>query len=200
MNGKYSDKKLKTVVIIICAAVIAAIAVLCVFLFINLNSSSNTQPTEQTLQTAQSTGSQTQPDMGQTSETTLPPDDSSAEIKETQKVVVPTNNNISDKVYYFSKTFSPYKAIDSETGDPCPLKEVFGSSYAGGSISFNNDGTFSDTLSISSVNSGAYAVQGDTIKATYTNDKNVSVNIVQWNGDVPAEISINYGGYDVYFN
>ena len=190
MNGKYSDKKSKTVVIIICAAVIAAIAVLCVFLFINFNSSSNTQ----------STGSQTQPDMGQTSETTLPPDDSSAETKETQKVVVPTNNNISDKVYYFSKTFSPYKAIDSETGDPCPLKEVFGSSYAGGSIRFNNDGTFSDTLSISSVNSGAYAVQGDTIKATYTNDKNVSVNIVQWNGDVPAEISINYGGYDVYFN
>lgn len=116
----------------------------------------------------------------------------------TQKVVVPESSG--SKVSYFSKTFTPYKALDTESGNSCSLKEVFGSSFTSGNIKFNSDGTFTDNMSVSSVNSGAYALTDKKITATYTNDKNMSVSVIEWNGNTPSEISVNYGGYDVYFN
>lgn len=105
-----------------------------------------------------------------------------------------------DNATYFSATFSPYKAVDSETGEECSFKEVFGSSYSGGSIVFNSDGSFTDTLTTSSSNSGAYAVQDSNLAATYSNDRNMDISVNSWDGRTPTDIVINYGGYDVYFN
>lgn len=112
-----------------------------------------------------------------------------------ESVVVPGDI---EEASYFSATFNPYKAVDSITEEECSLKEVFGSSYGGGSITFNSDGSFSDSLINSSSNSGAYAVKGSAIVATYSNDKNMDISVSSWNGDIPSEIIINYGGYYVY--
>lgn len=114
-----------------------------------------------------------------------------------ESVVVPGNL---DNATYFSASFTPYKAVDSVTDEECSLKEVFGSSYSGGSVTFNSDGSFSDTLTTSSSNGGAYAVEDSKLVATYSNDKNMDVSVTSWNGDTPSEIVINYGGYYVYFS
>lgn len=116
---------------------------------------------------------------------------------DTESVVVPGNL---DNATYFNASFSPYKAIDSATDEECSLKEVFGSSYGGGSVTFNNDGNFSDSLTTSSSDRGSYAVVDNKLIATYSNDKNMDVSVSSWNGDTPTEIVINYGGYYVYLN
>lgn len=116
---------------------------------------------------------------------------------DSEVVVVPGDL---DNATYFSASFSPYKAIDSVTDEECPLKEVFGSSYGGGNVSFKNDGTFTDSLATSSSDRGSYAVSNNKLIATYSNDKNMDVSVSSWNGDVPSEIIINYGGYYVYLN
>lgn len=112
-----------------------------------------------------------------------------------ESVVVPGDI---ENATYFSSTFTPYKAVDSITEEECSLKEVFGSSYSGGSITFNSDGSFTDTLTTSSSNSGSYALDDSKLIATYSNDKNMDVSVSSWNGDTPSEIIINYGGYYVY--
>lgn len=121
----------------------------------------------------------------------------SMQSSDSESVVVPGDI---DNATYFSATYNPYKAIDSTTGEECSLKEVFGSSYGGGSVTFNSDGSFSDTLTTSSSNKGAYAVKDGTLIATYSNDKNMDVSVSSWNGDAPSEIIINYGGYYVYLD
>ncbi|MCD8026122.1 MAG: hypothetical protein LUF33_04110 [Clostridiales bacterium] len=55
-------------------------------------------------------------------------------------------------------------------------------------------------MGASSVDSGSYVIKDDTITATYTNDKNMSITVTQWNGDTPTQFIVNYGGYDVYFS
>lgn len=116
---------------------------------------------------------------------------------DSESVVVPGNF---ENATYFSATFSPYKAVDSETGNECSLKEVFGSSYSGGSIVFSDDGRFTDSLTTSSSNSGAYAVQDSNLAVTYSNDKNMDVTVNSWEGNTPTDIVVNYGGYNVYLN
>lgn len=122
-------------------------------------------------------------------------DDSSISSSNSESILVPGDI---DNATYFSATYSPYKAVDSVTGEECSLKEVFGSSYGGGTVTFNSDGSFSDTLTTSSSNNGAYAVKDSKLVATYSNDKNMDVSVSSWNGDTPSELIINYGGYDVY--
>lgn len=120
--------------------------------------------------------------------------------EETVDVVVPTNGG--EEVSYFNATYVPDSAVDSASGEACSLKEVFGSSYTGGVITFNSDGTFTDTVTSSSVHSGAYVVEGSSIVATYTNDNNMSITVNSWENGIPSEFVINYGGdngYDVYF-
>ena len=117
--------------------------------------------------------------------------------KETQVVIVPTEDG--ENISYFNATYAPYKAIDTVTDMECTLKEVFGTSYSGGVITFNIDGTFSDSVTSSAIDSGAYVVEDEIIKATYANDKNMSITVNGWDGDTPSELIINYGGYNVYF-
>ncbi len=79
------------------------------------------------------------------------------------------------------------------------MRDLFGSAYSGGGFTFNKDGTFIDGITSASANSGAYIVEGDSVVITYSNDKNVIAAVTEWNGDVPAEITVNYGGIIVSF-
>lgn len=210
MEKRYSDSKSsKTPVIIICIAAILIIAVVVVFIVLNNSKKENsTNGTESTFASstvlaettidaqAETTSRDSQPQT--TTAAAIPTTSSTQQNETTEKVVVPTKSTESGNC--FNATYVPYKAIDTYTNSECSLKEVFGSSYLNGTVTFNSDGTFTDTLTQSSANSGAYAVEGKNISATYSDDKNMSIKVNSWDGDTPSEIVIDYAGYDVYFN
>lgn len=216
-SGKHSNKGSKKPVLIVVLVIIAvAIIAAAVFFAVSIygggsNSSvfathpsiterqqdttlttNNEQPSTVKIEaeTTEPTNSKENNDIESTTEEEEPMQSSNSE-----SVVVP--GDIED-ASYFSATFNPYKAIDSITEEECSLKVVFGSSYGGGSVTFNSNGSFSDSLISSSSNSGAYAVKDSAIVATYSNDKNMDISVSSWNGDTPSEIIINYGGYYVY--
>jgi cytoskeletal protein RodZ len=214
MAGKHSKKKSKKPLVIalisvLVVAVIAACVVIAFFTDFSFDSQTSTtnQTTAATSQTTENTTAIPQTSVTELTdnttqssaqeETTSQSNSDDDTSKENEAVVSPVQNDDAD---YFEATYSPYKAVDSSTGNECSLKEVFGSSYSGGSITFENDGSFSDTLSLSSANSGVYALSSGSIIATYTNDKNVSITVTNWENGTPTEIIINYGGYDVYFS
>ena len=205
MAGRHSAKTSKKPILIICiVAAVIIIGVICALIFFN----SGSKPANTTSTTTQQTTSTVQSTSVESAQTTLQPTESeqpttqsetfAGETSEVSKVVVPTQGG--QEVSYFNATYVPYKAVDSSTNEECTLREVFGSAFSQGVITFNSDGTFTDSVTSSSANSGAYAVEGDKIVATYTNDKNMSVKVTSWEGDTPSELIINYGGYDVYFN
>lgn len=205
MAGRHSAKTSKKPIVIICiVAAVIIIGVICAVIFFN----SGSKPANTTSTTTQQTTSTVQSTSVESAQTTLQPTESeqpttqsetfAGETSEVSKVVVPTQGD--QEVSYFNATYVPYKAVDSSTNEECTLREVFGSAFSQGVITFNSDGTFTDSVTSSSANSGAYAVEGDKIVATYTNDKNMSVKVTSWEGDTPSELIINYGGYDVYFN
>ena len=205
MAGRHSAKTSKKPILIICiVTAVIIIGVICAVIFFN----SGSKPANTTSTTTQQTTSTVQSTSVESAQTTLQPTESeqpttqsetfAGETSEVSKVVVPTQGG--QEVSYFNATYVPYKAVDSSTNEECTLREVFGSSFSQGVITFNSDGTFTDSVTSSSANSGAYAVEGDKIVATYTNDKNMSVKVTSWEGDTPSELIINYGGYDVYFN
>lgn len=205
MAGRHSAKSSKKPLVIICiVAAVIIIGVICAVIFLN----SGSKPANTNIATSQQTTSTVQSVTDEIAETTLKPttaeqpttqiESFTGETSEVPKVVVPTQSG--QEVRYFNATYVPYKAIDSSTNEECSLREVFGSSFSQGVITFNSDGTFTDSVTSSSVDSGAYAVEDDTIVATYSNDKNMSVKVASWEGDTPSELIINYGGYDVYFN
>lgn len=205
MAGRHSAKTSKKPILIICiVTAVIIIGVICALIFFN----SGSKPANTTSTTTQQTTSTVQSTSVESAQTTLQPTESeqpttqsetfAGETSEVSKVVVPTQGG--QEVSYFNATYVPYKAVDSSTNEECTLREVFGSAFSQGVITFNSDGTFTDSVTSSSANSGAYAVEGDKIVATYTNDKNMSVKVASWEGDTPSELIINYGGYDVYFN
>lgn len=205
MAGRHSAKTSKKPIVIICiVTAVIIIGVICAVIFFN----SGSKPANTTSTTTQQTTSTVQSTSVESAQTTLQPTESeqpttqsetfAGETSEVSKVVVPTQGG--QEVSYFNATYVPYKAVDSSTNEECTLREVFGSAFSQGVITFNSDGTFTDSVTSSSANSGAYAVEGDKIVATYSNDKNMSVKVASWEGDTPSELIINYGGYDVYFN
>jgi cytoskeletal protein RodZ len=214
MSGKHSKKKSKKPLVIalfsvLVVAVIAACVVIAFFTDFSFDSQTSTtnQTTAATSQTTENTTAIPQTSVTELTdnttqssaqeETTSQSNSDDDTSKENEAVVSPVQNDDAD---YFEASYSPYKAVDFSTGNECSLKEVFGSSYSGGSITFGSDGSFSDTLSLSSANSGVYALSSGSIIATYTNDKNVSITVTNWENGTPTEIIINYGGYDVYFS
>lgn len=203
MAGRHTQKSSKAPVVIISISVIAVIAVLvCIFIFLNTGSKTvDTNATTEAVTTANQTTEQTTAEATVQSETAdnsyVAEESTDSETSETQIVVVPTKNG--GEVSYFNATYAPYKAIDTSTNEECSLREVFGNGERG-VITFNSDGTFYDGVNASKPMSGAYAVEGDVISATYSNDKNMSVTVTSWNSDAPGELIINYGGYDVYFS
>lgn len=206
MAGRHSAKSSKKPLIVI-ACIIAALViagVICAVIFLSPNKNTNNFETTvnnsstEAYSTANNKNTENhQSEVSTESESKSQDETVSGETSQPQKVVVPTKGG---KVSYFSATYVPYKAVDTITNEECSLREVFGTSFASGVLTFNSDGTFTDTLTSSSANSGAYAVDSGSIVATYTNDKNMSVTVKSWDGDTPTELIVNYGGYDVYFN
>ena len=199
MAGRHSAKTSKAPIVIVFAIILLIVAVGVVVFFMNSKNSdiSETQPQQLASTEVQATeikDTQSQiieeittipvtEEQGVTSAETVPID-----------IIVPTQQGA--EVSYFEASYSPVKAVDSSTGNECSLSEVFGSSYSGGAITFYSDGTFLDLI-ISS--RGAYVVSGETISATYVNDKNMDITVNSWNDNIPSDFIINYGGYDVYF-
>lgn len=205
MAGRHSAKTSKKPIVIICiVTAVIIIGVICAVIFFNSGSkpantiSTTTQQTTSTVQSTSAESAETTFQPTETEQLTTQSETFAGETSEVSKVVVPTQGG--QEVSYFNATYVPYKAVDSSTNEECTLREVFGSAFSQGVITFNSDGTFTDSVTSSSANSGAYAVEGDKIVATYTNDKNMSVKVASWEGDTPSELIINYGGYDVYFN
>ncbi len=197
MAGRHSAKTSKAPIITVIVVALLIIIVGVVSFFISTGNTgiaiTETQPQTTTEQT---TEVYTQDDTVAV-ETTIPVTEEqgvTSEQTEAVDVLIPTYAG--EEAKYFNASFSPFKAIDTSTGSECSLREVFGSSYSGGTVTFNDDGTFTDQI-ISS--RGAYAVSGEMISATYINDKNMNITVNSWNGDTPSELVINYGGYDVYF-
>lgn len=215
MSGRHAVKSSKKpLIIVICAVVLVAIIVAAIILFMNLsgknNNSATTVPTTATSTIANNTDS-TQNVSTSASETTQPSSESSKVSQEPTEqgytsesssddsnIVVPTISGEEQKPK-FSATLIPYYAKDENTSAEYSLKDLFGSAYSGGGLTFNEDGTFIDGITSSSVNSGAYIVEGDSVVITYSNDKNVIATVTEWNGDVPSEITVNYGGIVVSF-
>ncbi len=128
--------------------------------------------------------------------------ETSATEPTTEKVVVPSDGGEDAK--YFSGIYTPYRVVDTLAEefeeDEVTLREAFGEAYSGGLIAFYKDGTFKDTVTTSSANSGSYKVSGEMIIATYADDKNMEITVTGWSGGRPAEFMIEYGGgYQVYF-
>lgn len=205
MAGRHSQKSSKApIAVISIAAVIIIVGVVCAIMFFSgkgktpdtePSTASDTQITAEQ-QTTAPTENKKETQATANEETTSPEATTDSKPVETQKVVVPTKNG--GNVSYFNASYMPYKAIDTSTNNECSLREVFGSAERG-ALTFNSDGTFTDGVNGSKIVSGAYAVEGETISATYTNDKNMSVRVTSWDENTPSEMIINYGGYDVYF-
>ncbi len=220
MAGKHIAKSngssKKPLIITICViAVVIIVAVAFVLFFTNKNSStevadttSNTASTAVTKETQIQQSSTEQTEQSENSEEENASEstvqeashqDSNVSLpQESIDIVVPASGG--EQKNSFNATFVPYKAVDSTSGDNVALREFFGSSYTEGVLTFNNDGTFIDTLVATDNNSGAYVVEDSTITATYTNDKNLSITVNSWNGDTPSELIVHYNGCDVYFN
>lgn len=202
-ENRYKKNSKAPMIILIVVSIIVVAGIICAIIFLNGNSNPKhpedliVETTIVQILTDGTQDTQYQTEGSSDVENHTHANDQSQQSSEA--VVVPTISG-GEQGNYFSASFSPSSAVDTFTDTNCSLKEVFGSSYSGGSISFNSDGTFSDNLSLTGASTGAYAVEGGKIVATYTNDKNYIITVSEWNGDVPAEIIINIGGYDVYFN
>ena len=215
MSGRHAaNSSKKPLIIVICAVVLVALIAGAVILFMNFSGKNdnsattvptsaisttavNTDPTQnvsdsvsETTQSATKSGeaSQEPTEQGFTSESS----DNDSEI------VVPTISGEEQKPK-FSATLVPYYAKDENSSEEVSLRDLFGSAYSGGGFTFNEDGTFIDGITNTSSNSGAYIVEGDNIIITYSNDKNVIAAVTEWNGNVPKEFTVNFGGITVSF-
>ena len=215
MSGKHAVKSSKkSLIIIICVVVLVALIAGTVILFMNFSgkndNSATTVPTSAISTTAVNTDP-TQNISGSASEPTQPATKSGEASQEPteqgftsessdndSEIVVPTISGEEQKPK-FSATLVPYYAKDENSSEEVSLRDLFGSAYSGGGFTFNEDGTFIDGITNTSANSGAYIVEGDNIIITYSNDKNVIAAVTEWNGNVPKEFTVNFGGITVSF-
>ena len=198
-------------IIVICAVVLVALIAGAVILFMNFSgkndNSATTVPTSAISTTAVNTDP-TQNISDSASEPTQPAAESGVTSQEPteqgftsdndSEIVVPTISGEEQKPK-FSATLVPYYAKDENSSEEVSLRDLFGSAYSGGGFTFNEDGTFIDGITNTSANSGAYIVEGDNIIITYSNDKNVIAAVTEWNGNVPKEFTVNFGGITVSF-
>ena len=205
MSGKHAVKSSKkSLIIIICVVVLVAVIAGAVILFMNLsgknNNSATTDNTNSTQNVSNSVSETTQPatKSGEASQEPTEQGYTAETSSNDSEIVVPTISGEKQKPK-FSATLIPYYAKDENSSEEYSLRDLFGSAYSGGGFTFNEDGTFIDGITSASANSGAYIVEGDSVVITYSNDKNVIAAVTEWNGDVPAEITVNYGGIIVSF-
>lgn len=214
MSGRHAVKSSKKpLIIVICAVVLVAVIVVALILFMNHsgdnNNNSTTSPATTVATTEVSTNS-TDLQSSTVEETTAADNNNQNSQDPTEqgvtsessdndsKIVVPTISGEEQKPK-FSATLIPYYAKDENSSEEVSLRDLFGSAYSGGGFTFNEDGTFIDGITNAAANSGAYIVEGNNIIITYSNDKNVIATVTEWNGDVPTEFTVNFGGIIVSF-
>ncbi len=212
MSGRHAaNSSKKPLIIVICAIVLVALIAGAVILFMNFSgkndNSATTVPTSAISTTAVNTDP-TQNISDSASEPTQPAAESGVTSQEPteqgftsdndSEIVVPTISGEEQKPK-FSATLVPYYAKDENSSEEVSLRDLFGSAYSGGGFTFNEDGTFIDGITNTSANTGAYIVEGDNIIITYSNDKNVIAAVTEWNGNVPKEFTVNFGGITVSF-
>lgn len=210
MAGKHSQnkngKKSKApVIIIIASSVIVAAAVTAgIIFFVNGGfKKADTNATTAPVTTAAATQSTTAQSTQQATTVAADhiPDDNKheTEAQSSNSVVVPTQAE--GKITYFNATYIPNgNVLDTFTGAKTSLREVFGSGYnTNGVITFNEDGSFSDSVSSAQPKKGAYVVQNEEISATYDDDRNMEITVLKWDGSTPSSFCISYAGYNVYF-
>ena len=210
MAGKHMQKKSNAplVILIIVAVIVIAAVVAGVIFFMNggmslFKNEEVTQPATaattiaavpsatQEAQSETKSDETTQPVTAQ-AETGVPAEEGKIDV------VVPMDEGVEPT--YFDASFIPNgKVDDTMTGQSATLREVFGQSAADGVLTFNSDGTFRDTLVSGEHNRGAYVVQNDVIHATYTNDKNMIIEVAEWDGGTPVRFTVLYGDFLVYF-
>lgn len=217
MAGRHAAKSTsKKPVIITVVAVLVIAAIAAVILFMNNNGgssdSNSTQPS--TVATTQAVQESTEPVTEAQTDNNLPdhppvvseqPAEFDDDEHETEAIDIAIPTEEGSEISYFNSSYIPNgEVVDISTGANVTIREVFGSAYPGGVLTFNDDGTFTDTLSASGVDSGAYLVENGQIKATYVSDRNMDITVTDWNGDVPSAFYIIYGngenGFKVFFS
>lgn len=209
MKAKHAGKTHKiTISLWLFIAIIAVLVLLIVgitFYSVNRELNAENNSTATASQQVQTTNISTQPTTGQATENaaveTTQPETKAEETtaEQTTQSIAVSGAESADKDLNFDAEMYPYKAFDNEGKRDASLKEVFGSVYGGEGITFDKNGLFSDNITQTDYNFGAYTVTDGVINMTYSNDKNKSAEIISYNGNVPSEIKIDYVGYDVYF-
>ena len=209
MAGKHMQKKSNAplVILIIVAVIVIAAVVAGVIFFMNGGMSlfkneevTQPAPAATTIAAVPATqGSQTETKADETTQPVTAQAETGVPAEEGKiDVVVPMDEGVEPS--YFDASFIPNgKVDDTMTGQSVTLREVFGQSAADGVLTFNSDGTFHDTLVSGEHNRGAYVVQKDVIHATYTNDKNMIIEVAEWDGGTPVRFTVLYGDFLVYF-
>ncbi len=213
----------KPVIIIVVAVILTAAAVGAALFFMNggfsmfggddkptqpattapaTTAAATTQAATEAVVTQTSDGGEGSDDIQQTTAEAPAPTETAPQPT-TIDIAIPTED--SGEVTYFNATYIPNgQVIDLSTGENVTLRDVFGATYPEGVLTFNDDGTFTDTINASGIDSGAYLVQNGQIKATYVYDRNMNITVTEWNGNTPAEFYIIYGGsesgYQVFFS
>ncbi len=214
MAGKHAapsagnGKKVLVIVIIIVAVVLLAAGGLFVFKMLNPDKggSSKSATATQAVTAAATTGD-TAPtatdDLPGAPPTTEQPFGTEEPPVNTEHIAIPTEGG---EITYFNATYIPSgEAEDITTGAQVSPREVFGQSFANGTITFNDNGTFVSTLSDAGSESGEYLVENGQIKATYYPDRNMDITVTEWNdaSKTPASFYIIFGeetgGVKVYF-
>lgn len=211
MAGKHAapstGAKKAPLIIIISVALIAAIGT-CIFFFVfkpfdnKDNSASRETTSPSTVAAAATEPSAEIPTNPRTTEQpagTEPPEPST-----TIDIVLPSGEG---EASHFNGSFVPVaEAEDAATGEKVSLRDLFGTGFSSAVMTFNEDGTFTDTLSASGKRSGMYNVQDGGITATYLPDENMDITVTEWDdsGKVPVSFYVIYhttgeNGFKVFF-
>ena len=198
----------------IIAAVIAAaiIATVIIVIAINQNKDSGKSGTQETTaSTTVSTEPVTQETQPATKElpdalpsTEAPVATEEPETLPTIDIALPTNGG---EVTYFSAVYVPdSSAEDISNGTKVSMRSLFGQSYSSGVLTFNADGTFTDTLSSTGTAAGAYHVEDGQITAVYLPDRQMDITVIDWDAqnNKPFSFYVIYSmgenaNYKVYF-
>ena len=119
-------------------------------------------------------------------------------------IALPTEGG---EVTYFSAEFFPdTSAEDIAKGTKVSIRSLFGQGNADGKLTFNSDGTFTDSLSSSGMASGAYHAENRKITAVYLPDRQMDIHIIEWDdqNNKPFSFYVIYSmgenaNYKVYF-
>ena len=197
----------------IIAAVIAAaiIATVIIVITINQNKDSGKSGAQETTASTVSTEPVTQETQPTTKDLPDAPPSTEAPVATEEPETMPTIDialpTEGGEVTYFSGVYVPdSSAEDISKGTKVSMRSLFGQSYSSGALTFNADGTFTDTLSSTGTAAGAYHVENGQITAVYLPDRQMDITVIDWDGqnNKPFSFYVIYSmganaNYKVYF-